>query len=976
MFARGSLKVWKNSISVILLLVVLLVTMAVPASGQIIGTTVRISVASDGSQGNGDSWGPSISTDGRYVVFNSTSTNLISGDTNGYQDVFVHDRHTGQTTRVSVASDGTEGNNTSFWSTLSANGRDVAFISFASNLVSDDTNGYADVFVHDRQTGQTTRVSISSDGTQGNNDPYNPSLSADGRYVAFETSASNLIPGDTNGVRDIFIHDRQTGQTTRVSVASDGTQGNGGSNYPFLSADGRYVAFQSFASNLVSGDTNGVQDIFVHDRQTGQTTRVSVASNGIQGNNESIGSSLSADGRYVAFQSSASNLVSGDTNGVQDIFIHDRQTGQTTRVSVASEGTQGNNVSGDGFFSADGRYVAFVSLASNLVSGDDNGLYDIFVHDREGVPEFIISGSVRNASGGPIANVTVTAATGSATTRTDGSYSLTLPAGIYTMSASRSGYTFSPERQTLRLTQNISYIDFVGVASGSPVAPFLDLPFNYGGDLQVFEQATRNWSNGGGWINSWFDHNLPNYSRNNGTGIVSYRETFTSNPRWVDKGHTLLCYGAYCYDGHNGYDIGGDLSDIRPVANGTVVYVKHDCVKGVYTNGCGGFGNNVVIDHHNGYYTLYGHLDRVDVVKDENVTRSTSLGVKGNTGNSTNAHLHFGAYRDNGNGVWDGGAVDKVVDPFGWKQAGVDPWVSEGGPVSTRLWIHNTGDEQTFSADQAITLQNAPGTIQSQIQAGTFAGTVTMKLDPSPVSQPSAQLRSIGHSFWETILEYFGFGPSGLSAEDITIQADPFAPTKPIVQTVKYTNQEIRHIKESQLAIYHWDESAGAWQQLSTTVNAGANTVVASTMQLGQFDVQGPLVCPSDSTEVDDSYVSASQLAVGSGATRWFDIAGDQDWFRFDAIAGQQYQIATGSLGTGVSTALELYGLGGTEILASDTDGGEAYLEWTAPLDGTYFVRVFPASGSAIGCSASYQIRISGGVKTYLPLILKNHFGG
>ena len=311
--------------------------------------------------------------------------NYYSGPQN-CEDVFVHDRQTGQTTRVSVASDGSQGNDSSLGSSISTDGRYVAFESEASNLVSVDTNETGDVFVHDRHTGQTTRVSVASDGTQGNSDSGSPSISADGRYVAFTSDASNLVSGDMNGVYDVFVHDRQSGQTTRLSLASDGTQGNVESMWPSISADGRYVAFASAASNLVSGDTNESYDIFVHDRQTGQTTRVSLASDGTQGDyDSSLPPSISADGRYVAFASLASNLVSGDTNGVYDVFVHDRQTGQTTRLSVASDGTQGDDSSY--FFysiSADGRYVAFSSTATNLVSGDTNDFGDVFVRDRGG----------------------------------------------------------------------------------------------------------------------------------------------------------------------------------------------------------------------------------------------------------------------------------------------------------------------------------------------------------------------------------------------------------------------------------------------------------------------------------------------------------------------------------------------------------------------------------------------------------------
>lgn len=288
----------------------------------------------------------------------------------------------GSTMLVSVASDGTQGNLGSFMPAISADGRYVAFESAASNLVEGDTNEAHDAFVHDRETGETTRVSITSNGMQGNNSAYGPTISADGRYVAFYSVASNLVSGDTNLVYDAFVHDREMGETTRVSIASDGTQANMATFVPTISADGRYVAFGSYASNLVNGDTNGYEDIFVHDRETGQTTRVSVASEGEQGNGDSHKPSISEDGRYVAFESIASNLVDGDTHGHPAIFVHDRETGQTTLVSAASDGTPGNGYSYSPAISADGHFVAFWSAASNLVNGDTNGSDDIFVHDR------------------------------------------------------------------------------------------------------------------------------------------------------------------------------------------------------------------------------------------------------------------------------------------------------------------------------------------------------------------------------------------------------------------------------------------------------------------------------------------------------------------------------------------------------------------------------------------------------------------
>jgi Tol biopolymer transport system component len=363
-------------------------------------TTERVNVDSSGAQGNGSNYVgylSSISADGRYVAFGSDSDNLVLGDINGTYDIFVHDRQTGVTDRVSVDSSGLEGNGFSNEPSISANGRYVAFESSANNLVPGDTNGSRDIFVHDRQTGVTERVSVDSSGLEGNDINSDPSISADGRYVAFDSFASNLVSGDTNGSWDVFVHDRQTGVTTRVSVDSSGVEGSSSSFRPSISADGRYVAFDSLASNLVSGDTNSFSDVFVHDRQTGVTTRVSVDSSGVEGTLFSVYPSISADGRHVAFDSKSDNLVPGDTNGSPDVFVHDRQTGVTSRVSVDSSGVEGNGPSFEASISADGRYVAFDSYADNLVPGDHNGEPDIFVYDRQtGVAERVNV----NSSGG------------------------------------------------------------------------------------------------------------------------------------------------------------------------------------------------------------------------------------------------------------------------------------------------------------------------------------------------------------------------------------------------------------------------------------------------------------------------------------------------------------------------------------------------------------------------------------------------
>jgi Ca2+-binding RTX toxin-like protein len=344
--------------------------------------TTRVSKGLTGLQSNGFSSSPSMSADGRYVTFVSSASNLVAGDTNGVDDVFVYDRATQTTTRVNVGTGGVQSAGSGYRPSISADGRYIAFFSDATDLVAGDTNANRDIFVYDRTLQTTTRVNVDSNGIQSNDYSDDVTISADGRYVAFYSSATNLVAGDTNARADVFVYDRNLQTTTRVSVDSSGVQGDASSDYPSMSADGRYVAFYSSATNLVTGDTNSTGDIFVYDRTTGSTTRVSVDSSGVQGDGSSSKPSISADGRYVAFYSSATNLVAGDTNLKSDIFVHDRTTGITTRVSTNSSGVQSDGESYDPIISADGRYVAFYSYGTNLVLGDTNLQPDIFVYDR------------------------------------------------------------------------------------------------------------------------------------------------------------------------------------------------------------------------------------------------------------------------------------------------------------------------------------------------------------------------------------------------------------------------------------------------------------------------------------------------------------------------------------------------------------------------------------------------------------------
>ena len=349
----------------------------------------RVSVATGGAQGTGGtSDDPSISTNGRFVAFHSGATGLVSGDTNSRDDIFVHDRQTGITQRVSLTHTGAQANGNSREPSISADGRYVVFTSDADNLVPDDTNMRADIFLRDRTNNTTERISVDSGEGQVNDTSNAPAISGNGQFVAFLSVATNLVPGDTttgsNGI-DVFVRDRPNGTTERVSVMTGGGQAGSGPAYPpSISADGRFVTFASRKTDLVPGDTTTFGDVFLHDRQSDATTRISVSSGGSQAlGGESHQPTISPDGRLIVFTSLANNLVSGDTNNQYDIFVRDRTAGTTIRVNLSNTGAQATSGSSyEGSISADGRFVVFRSLATNLIPSDTNSRADIFRRDR------------------------------------------------------------------------------------------------------------------------------------------------------------------------------------------------------------------------------------------------------------------------------------------------------------------------------------------------------------------------------------------------------------------------------------------------------------------------------------------------------------------------------------------------------------------------------------------------------------------
>lgn len=342
------------------------------------GTVTRVSTSSSGVPAWGGDY-PSISADGRYVAFQSYDPNLAPGNDRGETQIYVKDLQTGAVRLASSDSNGNAANGYSSIAHISADGRYVAFGSYASNLVEGDNNGMTDIFLKDLQTGAITRVTTGMDGGDSNGESSDWGVvSAGGRYVAFESDASNLVAGDNNNENDVFLKDMLTGTVRILSRAADGGGANEDSWVPFMSPDGRYIVFDSEASNLVAGDTNGKDDVFLFDTQTEALTLVSTSADGVQGNGHSLNPVISNDGRFVAFRGYATNFGQAGNTVTSSVFVKDLVTGEVACVSLTPDGTPSTGWSYNIGISGDGRYIMFGSEAGDLVTNDTNGSVDVF----------------------------------------------------------------------------------------------------------------------------------------------------------------------------------------------------------------------------------------------------------------------------------------------------------------------------------------------------------------------------------------------------------------------------------------------------------------------------------------------------------------------------------------------------------------------------------------------------------------------
>ena len=637
-----------------------------------------------------------------------------------------------------------------------------------------------------------------------------------------------------------------------------------------------------------------------------------------------------------------------------------------------------------GVVQSDGNiYLAF----NDYPLSDNTGSFEIRITVFS---TYVISGKVTDLSGKPHQGVAISAGinlglgTG---TNENGEYELLIPEGTFSVWPYKEGYDFSPNQIDVTVpSENQIEYNFIGANWGGRPTPFLDLPFDYGDSIFGFLLAMSN-SKAGGRINAWFDHKYPNYKDDDGSGIWLYNKIYDDEEdkqkhKITEKSY-IYSYNSIFYDGHDGIDfsykdpdLGDDKLDtqldIYPAASGKVIDECHTCTTG--------FGNYVILYHEvdvgNGYFTRYAHLAEVDpevIIKKgshEIVSMDETLGTMGSTGSSSGPHLHFGVYRDNGDGEWNSNH-DKKVDPFEYRLNTVDPWVEDNlGPVSYNLWKNIPTNQASFSGNSGAIVADRSDRISVTIPPNYFIGESVVELSPEPAPRPQFSLRSLGLSFWLRILQGLSidaFTTTIAATSQIQVDADPLG------LSVNYSDDQVQHLVESDLALYQWNDVDKFWDQLPSQVDVEGNVVSGSSLSVGVFDLQAPLTCPEDIQEPNDKYSLAHELNINGGGTKQlFDIQADEDWFIVQANSGWKYTLQTLNLAPSVDTKLDVYNKD-LSILYQDNDSGDgegaSKLTWYASTSGIYYIRVSQDTGSTNGCSASYNISVLGDGRIYIPLV-------
>ncbi len=520
-------------------------------------------------------------------------------------------------------------------------------------------------------------------------------------------------------------------------------------------------------------------------------------------------------------------------------------------------------------------------------------------------------------------------------------------------------------------------IDKVSVQSYSGDVPLLDLPLNYTG--KRFSDVALG-HNVGGWVNSWFDHDTPDYKKNQ--KLQLWNGAVLTSSAMIDVSNCAPPPGAFglsCYDGHNGLDFQRQYTDtdtIYAAAPGIVVDLcdHYPCAHpaGVLTSDPS-YGKWVLMQHgdpgnYGKYATFYAHLSAINpnlhIGTEITDTQAVTLGIMGGTG-GWQPHLHFGVYYDaNGNNKWEETyqGYTEAVDPYGWSGSTADPWWN----TSTYLWKSPLWDRETGDQQGAL-LTTPSGRGKVTILPGVITSPITLELwdTPLPTTLPAGG-KAAGHAIWLRVLEWLGGASSGPAANPADA-APGFS--QPVSVNIRYSADEMRHLNTSQLSIYRQADTTHVWEALPTTVNASLLEATAPTTLTGAFMLRAPLLCPSDSQEPNDTSNTATPLSVGEVTNNGFDVQRDEDWFWFVAEENGNYAFTTSNLSTGVNTKIEVYDQDGRTLLGTGTGSKASQLKWRAPSSGTYFARVYQPSSITYGCGVGYRLSLTQERRVYLPLV-------
>lgn len=670
-------------------------------------------------------------------------------------------------------------------------------------------------------------------------------------------------------------------------------------------------------------------------------------------------------------------------NGIQDL-------GQ---ISATTD----NIVAGGIAISSDGKVYGFVQNANHmivydpfnptlgivdlglsnggspLVFGADQKLYAMsgthLLRSNQINPEvtYVVEGIVRDDNDQPVAGVQIVTDQGdAAVTDVNGRYRFVgLAAGDYSLTPGKAGFRFAPQSASLSVPEDTGRNFYI-----RPEVPtaFLDLPLDYSSVIGSTQQQrfvlASNGSNRGegpGFVNSWFDHSVPLYGPPNYI-LARWDGAYFHTSDRIDLENCDTPPGGLgitCYDNHNGIDFRhtipyGELQPVYAAGSGKVVASPRINV----------YGNEVLIDHHNGYATYYGHLYSTGVTIGEDVMAGTQIGIMGETGNSKGVHLHFGVYYDlNGDHIW---TESEVVDPYGWRpqnQGQVDPW----SIPSHYLWMYSNLQQAEVTTTGG-TYSSASGMLTCTVPPAAVSSNLFLEISDTPLTRDaSAQLRPVGSNFLIRLIPGGNYPLTGEATTPIG------AFDAPVTMDFSYGDQAfLAHLNENLIKIFRWDEGTAGWTELPSLGNTETNLVSTQTSATGLFGLQAPLICPADSSEPNDSPDAARSIQINAEPlSAILDIAGDVDWYQIDLAGGDAYTLHVVGLDSTVNPTITLMPMTlDGEFWAVTAEDGTAERKWTAPADGGYYLRVTgPQTGT--GCQASYQIWLEVEKKLYIPLVTR-----